>query len=162
MIKKHVIWFGLGAALAGGALALGPGLEPPAGAVADTAPSLAAIESKIDALSDPLSGVVQWESARFDGRSGNGLPARLVEDGSVLLHKLIISGGTVVAFDGPGGNIDSAAGSVEAGAAIADLQAISSSSSSEVALNVVANNGLYIAFRNTQDVHVTVLYRPLD
>ncbi|MEM9663073.1 MAG: hypothetical protein AAF937_12280 [Planctomycetota bacterium] len=107
-MKMQVRWFVTGAIASAavgallGAAAFQPGLEPPAGQVSDTSPSLADIEAKIDALG---SAGADQPRLSVSGRFGSGPnTTEVILPGSsvVRVRSLIVTYGSVDLIDGNG------------------------------------------------------------
>jgi len=159
-----------GAVVAAGSLIalaqLGP-LSPPSGPVADTGPSLAALESGTGLP----GGLVEYEvfTAPQAGEISDQLQSSLVHSGRVFVKSLVAYNASATAFDGAG-QIDSenrtvsgtVAGRISIDTMIGNTQNFQASATT-VELNVVVEDGLNVSWiRENTAGFVTVVYLPLD
>lgn len=154
------------------ALAAPGTLDPPAGPVEGTGRTLDEIYDRIEATELQVATIAAnggpWQSfTQFVG-ANDQLTAIRVGSGRVHVHAVIANAGRVTLFDGPG-TVDSSARPLT-GHPIGALRQITggnglSLSSTTVELDVVAENGLFVAwngFNSFADLTFTVLYRELD
>ena len=134
-------------------------LTPPSGPVGDTSPSLAELQSTLDALSSSFGSVNgPWLSKTFGGTVT--LTSTPVADGPVLVHKVIVSSAYFALFDGDG--VITPSGEVTSGNGI--ISAYNGGNGvDEVVLNVVSDQDLELSYNPLGGVraNVTVLYRPV-
>jgi len=148
---------------------LGP-LDPPMGPIADTSPSLAELEAKIDALGGgtgiPVGG---WDSF-FVSPGTDQLSTIELATGRVLLHKIVVHRAVVVAFDGPGQMSSTGVplAGEPIGRAFMDFFAEDNVSKGQVTsidhvFDTIAENGLHLAFDvKAGNASVQILYTQLD
>ena len=168
--------FGVGVLSAGAiALAVGFGpLDPPAGPVTETSPSLADLEAKIDALGpgalgDLVAGPGEVFRAPALGALGDNQQSDEIISGRVYVKSMTVAFCDATLFDGPGSV--GGDGRPASGDWIARNQQIFVASGNEFATQYTANtvpveqiveNGLHIAWDSRQSAgFVYVLYRPL-
>jgi hypothetical protein len=81
------------------------GLEPPAGPVTDTQPSLSSIDAKVDQLlvgsGNPSITEGPWQSF-YQQVNSDQLTSIELTSGRTLIHKVIVFGGYCTVFDGAG------------------------------------------------------------
>lgn len=159
------------AATSAGALALAMGpLNPPAGPVAETSPSLADLAS---ILQEPRPTEGPWQVATFDMRNGpfSQNTALLLAEGPVLVHSVNVQRCTATLFNGPGSL--SGAGTIATGNVVGRAHEDVSGSLSEsfvsvsvqTDIDVVCDNGLYVAWAGNNanaSFIINVYYKPLD
>lgn len=153
------------------ALAMGP-LDPPAGPVTSTSPSLADIESLILSQAGGLTEG-PWQVAVFDSRDGLGSQNASVqiENGQpVVLHSINTFRAAAYAFDGPGSL--SGQGTINSGNVVGQAVSVASLGGSDnvafnstlAEYNVECPNGLEIAwtYDNSSAFFVHVYYKLID
>ncbi len=143
------------------AIAMGP-LDPPAGPVTETSPSLADLESLIQSQADG-----PWQVKTFDSRDGLNSQNNSIEIApgqQVLLHSINAFRASAYAFDGSGQL--SGQGTVNSGTVVGQVASTSqSSSNSEQAIcNVLCENGLEIAwtYNGSASYFIQVYYKVLN
>lgn len=171
---KHIgriAWLIAGSALAGGVLAFAPisgELDPPAGPVADTTPSLADLEAKIDALGangGALGGSKTIIIAPLDG--SDQPTAALLVDGRVRIIRTTAFSAGFALFDGPGGTVQGSGVPINPAQAVHhNYQQILTDGigiPSQLESDVIVENGLYIGYF-TFRIPATILieYQELD
>lgn len=97
------------AAISTGALALAMGpLNPPAGPVSETSPSLADLQADLEEITINLAGSAEtagpYESFRTPaiGDFQSNLAGSLIAEGRIYVHSITHTYGIVTVFDGPG------------------------------------------------------------
>jgi len=155
---------------------LGP-LDPPAGVVSDTSPSLEDLQDDIAALSAVVAddGVTEgpWESLVIlpsDPSDDQTTTSLLVAEGNVLLHRCIVAGAFVVFFDGNGSvqdrgrnpNGDVIAHGRARGAGSTGSGGLTYYTSVDLPLDVRVSNGLHVCWDAVEsESSITILYKPL-
>ncbi|MEM1184886.1 MAG: hypothetical protein AAGI53_07765 [Planctomycetota bacterium] len=158
--------FGLAAMLAAG-LAMGP-LTPPAGPVADTEPSLADLEAKIDGIVGASGDVGDWQIAFIADRDDlDQFNAVRLAPGRVEVRSTTAYQGALALFDGPGGTIDGTGIPLNPANAIHFNYSFWESGArrapSQLQVSSVVDNGLYIGYVTFRpDSVMQVEYRVLD
>jgi len=157
------------------ALALGP-LDPPAGPVAETSPSLADLQTDLDEITLNLSGSAvtagPFESfiAPNTGNFLSDLNGELIAEGRVYVHSISATFGIAAVFDGPG-TIDSN-GRPQSGSPVARVYHNYVASGSGIGaqyttvttpIEQVVENGLYAAwFARETNGFVTIRFKRLS
>ncbi|MEL6795655.1 MAG: hypothetical protein AAFO89_02420 [Planctomycetota bacterium] len=143
------------------------GLEPPAGPVVDTSPSLSSIETKIDQLllgsGTPRITEGPWQSY-FQQVSSNQLSSIEITGGRTLVHKVIVFGSYCSVFDGAGSASGGGANPTANVVATVASASIQNQNTIEAPLDVIVENGLHINWDNIEAVGgstVLVLYKEL-
>ncbi len=143
------------------------GLQPPAGPVEDTQPSLTSIETKVDQLllGSGSPGITEgpWQSF-YQQVNTDQLTSIELSTGRTLVHKIIVFAGYCTVFDGAGAIGTSnqnpsanAVGSVN-GFGSTGVQTV------EVQLDIIVDNGLHVSWDQvgtTFGSAVQVLYKEL-
>ncbi|MEL6497161.1 MAG: hypothetical protein AAGJ54_12405 [Planctomycetota bacterium] len=164
-MKMQVRWFVTGAIASAavgallGAATFQPGLEPPAGPVSDTSPSLAEIDAKLDSL---IGGVAAGDPAnlvstgRLNIPNGTGSVFIGGSNATARLVSIIVPNGDIEVQDANGTVVDILrANSVNAGSGFTGF--------AQYNLNIDIDLPLTIVRRSAQFIpEVTVLYRELD
>jgi hypothetical protein len=156
---------------AGYVMGMGP-LDPPAGPVQPTGPSLADLEAKIDAIGAPASdfNTGPWQIARVPATGilpANQFDAIQLVAGRVYVKSITAYWGSFALFDGPG-SVDTGRGDPATANWIArnsdDGDYGSGVRPGTVPVEQIAENGLYIAWggAGTANAFAYVLYRPLE
>jgi len=170
MKKWCAIVFVVGVFVLAAAVFSGP-LDPPAGAIQPTSPSLADIGIRLDeieAANRVTSGPWQSWALSADGGTPNQLNAQTIVPGRLLVHQVSVFRGYVAIFDGEGGVIDSEA-RVLSGAVIGHLKHQGNSANGQgqlvtavLPLDVVCEDGLALAFRKEfTNMQIQILYKVL-
>lgn len=149
------------------AIAMGP-LDPPAGPVTATSPSLGDLETLIQSQADG-----PWQVATFDSRDGQSsqnASLQIAGGQPVMLHSINTYRANAYAFDGPGQL--SGQGTITSGNVVGQASSIASLdgsgnvafSSTQADFNVICPNGLQIAwtYDSSSAFYVHVYYKILD
>ncbi len=142
------------------------GIDPPAGPVTDTQPSLASIEMALDdiATKSAMNELTQgpWQSLHVQV-GADQLSSIQITDGPTLVHKLIAYSSYLTAFDGPGSM--EVRGGNPSGDVVAQVNSVFVSTSINTAgetFDVIAENGLHIAWDSDSITGtIQVLYKEL-
>lgn len=164
-----------GTAIAGGVIAFAPisgELDPPAGPVSDTTPSLAEIGDNLAEIRS--SGLLMEREVLYLEPASSGQNSIEITQGPTLVHSIAMFGGDLVVFDGPGEI--TGAGLTVSGTPIGRCttesqivrdtgtgKAAEGRSSASASLGVVATGGLHVAWnRDYGNTFIAVYYTELQ
>lgn len=151
----RVAWLVAGVSMSACVLAFGPlgGLEPPAGPIGETSPSLADLETKIDELAASTDLTGEWKTIFIAPRTdADQADAQLLVEGRVQVRRTTAFQGVMALFDGPGGTVDSDGVPLDASGAVHHNYNYNQGGSgasflpTQLESEVVVEDGLYLSY----------------